>query len=63
LSLITAWAGPQPCSRIQIAARRSVAETVIRGLGGVDLAVREPRVVVDDADDLDRAGAAGPLLL
>jgi len=25
---MTAWTGPQPCSRIHAAARRSVAETV-----------------------------------
>jgi hypothetical protein len=26
---MTAWTGPQPCSRIQAAARRNVADTAI----------------------------------
>ena len=57
LSLMTAWTGPQPCSRIHAAARRSVAETVARSRR-VHLAVGQAGVVVDDADDTDLAGVA-----
>src|SRR3954469_10442483 len=63
LSLITACTGPQPCSAIHAAARRSVAETVAAFSAACSSPVGQAGVVVDDADDLDGAGLAGAVAL
>jgi len=60
---MTAWTGPQPCSRIQAAARLGVAETALAFSAGVDFAVRQAGAIVNHADDLDLPRMPGLVLL
>src|SRR4051794_34595727 len=60
---MTAWTGPQPCSRHPRGCAPQRRRDRDRVLSAVDLAVDQPGVVIDHADDLDLAGPARAVML